>query len=47
MGLMRIHEEIILAILAEANEAPYPSEITDALNRRAETVHNLAVLSSL
>ena len=42
MRMMHAHKEEVLRILAEANEPLYPSEITDALNRRAKTVYNLA-----
>ena len=42
MGLMRVHEEQVLAILAEASEPLYPSEITDALYRRARTVYTFS-----
>jgi DNA-binding IclR family transcriptional regulator len=42
MSMMRHHEEQLLAILAEADEPLSPSEITDALNRRAKTVYNLS-----
>jgi len=31
--MMRVHEDQLLAALAEANEPLYPSVITDALNR--------------
>jgi repressor of nif and glnA expression len=42
MALMHIHEQRILAILADASEPLYPSEIADALNRREKTMYSLS-----